>query len=221
VLAYFDVFFPYLRLCDYFLLHFSANIAYTIHYSGVMDLSKGLRKYDCVSVRAVAVVLRISREIVLKYPRSIKSERFKHKVKFYRLLGSQASCPDIFQCFLVLLNAIFLSYCSANSLHKRFLSRQIRDPPEDYTRRVTGVTAKDDTGTVSRWLQQLVSAAAFLEEVCIAHNDLHPRNLLLNQCLNIKLLDFDSFRKIEEDLPNAPASYIRVLYYGPNKGEFG
>jgi serine/threonine protein kinase len=190
-------------------------------YSDVMDLPKGLRKYDCVGVGAVAVVLRISREIVVKYPRSIESERFKHEVEFYRLLDSQESCPDIVQCFLVLPNAIFLSYCSANSLHKRFLSRQIREPTEDHTGRVIGVSAKDDVGTISRWLQQLVSAAAFLEKLCIAHNDLHPRNLLLDQCLNMKLSDFDSFGKIGEDLPGAPAPYARVLNYGPNKGGFG
>jgi hypothetical protein len=57
-------------------------------YSDVMDLPKGLRKYDYVGVGAIAVVLYISREIVVKYLRSIKSERFKHEVEFYRLLDS-------------------------------------------------------------------------------------------------------------------------------------
>lgn len=186
-----------------------------------MDLPKGLRKYDCVGVGAVAVVLRISREIVVKYPRSIESERFKHEVEFYRLLDSQEPCSDIVQCFLVLPNAIFLSYCSGNSLYQRFLSRQIREPTEDNIGRVIGISAKDDIGTISRWLQQLISAAAFLERLCIAHNDLHPRNLLLDQCLNMKLSDFDSFGKIGDDLPGAAAPYARVLNYGPNKGGFG
>lgn len=83
------------------------------------------------------------------------------------------------------------------------------------------MTAKDDFGTVSRWLQQLTSAAAFLEKLRLAHNDLHPRNLLLNQNLNMKLSDFDSFGEIGEDLPSAPAPYARVVNHGPNKGGFG
>jgi serine/threonine protein kinase len=186
-----------------------------------MDLPNRLRKYDCVGVGAVAVVLRISHEIVVKYPRSIQDERFKREVEFYRLLDSQEPCPDIVECFLVLPNAIFLSYCSANNLHERFLSRQIREPTEEYPGRVTSVTVKDDIGTVGRWLQQLVSAAAFLEKLCIAHNDLHPRNLLLDQYLNLKLSDFDSSGKIGQDFPGAPAPYARVLNHGLNKGGFG
>ncbi len=186
-----------------------------------MDLPQGLRKYDCVGVGAVAVVLRISDKIVVKYPRRIKDERFKHEIEFYRLLDSQQLCPDIVPCFLVLPNAIFLSYCSAKSLHERVLSRQIREPTEDHRGRVISITTKDDVGTVCRWLQQLVSAAAFLEKLCIAHNDLHPRNLLLDQWLNMKLSDFDSFGKIGEDLPGAPAPYARVLKHGPNRGGFG
>lgn len=39
-----------------------------------MDLPKELRQYDCVGVGAVAVVLRISNQIVVKYPRRIKDE---------------------------------------------------------------------------------------------------------------------------------------------------
>ena len=48
-----------------------------------MDLSKELRKYDCVNVGAVTVVLYMNREIVVKYSRNIKSERFKHEIEFY------------------------------------------------------------------------------------------------------------------------------------------
>jgi hypothetical protein len=60
-----------------------------------MDLLKGLRKYNYIGVGAVVIILHISREIMMKYPRSIKSERFKHKVEFYQLLDSQESCPNI------------------------------------------------------------------------------------------------------------------------------
>jgi serine/threonine protein kinase len=193
----------------------------SIFYSGLMDLPNGLRKYDCVGVGAVAVVLRISHEIVVKYPRIIECERFQREVEFYRLLDSREPCPDIVECFLVLPNAIFLSYCSTNNLHQRFLSRQIRETTEDDPGRVIDVTAKDDIGTICRWLQQLVSATAFLEKLFIAHNDLHPRNLLLDKYLNMKLSDFDSSGKIGEDLPGAPAPYARVLNHGPNRGGFG
>lgn len=39
-------------------------------------------------MKAVIVILRISREIIIKYFRNIKNERFKYKIKFYRLLNS-------------------------------------------------------------------------------------------------------------------------------------
>jgi hypothetical protein len=67
---------------------FSSSFLNQHLYSDMMDLSKELRKYDYIGVGAIAVVLRISREIVVKYLRSIKSERFKYEVKFYRLLDS-------------------------------------------------------------------------------------------------------------------------------------
>ena len=49
----------------------------------MIDLLKELRKYDCIDVRTVIVVLYISRKIVLKYLRNIKSKQFKYKIEFY------------------------------------------------------------------------------------------------------------------------------------------
>ena len=54
-----------------------------------------------------------------------------------------------------------------------------------------------------------------------AHNDLHPRNLLFDERLNLKLTDFDSCTKIGDDYLGAPPPYARVLNDGPDQGCFG
>ncbi|OAL35064.1 hypothetical protein AYO20_05779 [Fonsecaea nubica] len=180
-----------------------------------------LSKYDWVGEGAVCIVYQVHPRIVVKHPLKSGYEQFHREVQFYGLLKRKSICRDIVECFLLLPNAIFLSYCAAGSLSQRLMSRQIREDLEEYPGRVIEVTAKDDTELISRWMRQLTSAAAFLETMNVAHNDIHPRNLLLDQFLDMKLSDFDSYATVGEDLPGAPAPWARVLADGPDKGSFG
>ncbi|KAL9111616.1 MAG: hypothetical protein Q9227_003889 [Pyrenula ochraceoflavens] len=187
-----------------------------------MDIPKGLCKHNCVGIGAICVVFGITQKVVVKYPRKADSEQFKHEVEFYQHKSTERACPDIVSCFLTLPNAIFLSNCTQGTLEQRIDSRQIREPTQNHIPgKLLEVTTKDSEGLICRWTQQLASAAAYLETLGVAHNDIHPRNLLLDERLNMKLSDFDSWAKIGDDFPGAPAPYARVLNDGPEEGTFG
>lgn len=181
-----------------------------------MNVPKGLQKHEYLGSGSTALVYRINETIVVKYPRSTKDKRFQKELDFYERLKSLTSPPDIVKCYFVHSSAIFLQYCAEGNLHSRLLERQERQ-----RRRVVSVSTYEDDSLISRWLIQLTSAAAFLESVDLAHNDIHPRNLLLDQQLSMKLSDFDSVRKTGDDFPGAPAPYARILNREPDKGTFG
>ena len=186
-----------------------------------MDIPEKLRQCEYVGRGSVSVVYRISQRVVVKYPRDANSEQFKHEVDFYRYELMKGVCLDIVDCFLALPNAIFLFNCTQGSLDHRINSRQIRKSAYDVLGQVIEVTVKDSEDIICRWIQQLVSADAYLELIGLIYNDIHPRNLLLDDQLNMKLIDFNSYAKIGDDFPGAPAPYARILNHGPEKGSFG
>lgn len=186
-----------------------------------MNVPKSLQKHEFLGSGTTAFVFRINQAIVVKYPKDKNNECFQAEVDFYKDLKSQSSSPDIVECFLLHPNAIFLQYCENGSLHSRLLSRQVRIPAQDQPGKVVSVSELEDDSLISRWLTQLTSAAAFIESLGLAHNDIHPRNLLLDQQLNMKLSDFDSVTKTGDDFLGAPAPYARILNSGPDRGTFG
>ncbi|KAF2194753.1 hypothetical protein K469DRAFT_617378 [Zopfia rhizophila CBS 207.26] len=61
-------------------------------------------------------------------------------------------------------------------------------------------TAAINTSTQERWIQQMTSAAAWLEHLGYVHGDLRPANIFLDTRENIRLGDFDGTVKKGEQL---------------------
>ena len=54
-----------------------------------------------------------------------------------------------------------------------------------------------------------------------AHNDVHPRNCLLDKNLNLKIADFDYTTTVGQWLTSSYAPWARMLPDGPLKGTYG
>lgn len=71
-----------------------------------------------------------------------------------------------------------------------------------------------DNETRDRWINQLVSAAAWLEKLGYAHGDLRPENILIDRMNDIKIADFDSTVAIGSELRLATVPFSKVAKRG-------
>jgi serine/threonine protein kinase len=60
------------------------------------------------------------------------------------------------------------------------------------------------------WINQIVSAAAWLEKLGYAHGDLRPENILIDKFGDIKVADFDATVTIGSELSVATAPFCKV-----------
>jgi serine/threonine protein kinase len=67
-----------------------------------------------------------------------------------------------------------------------------------------------DGSTMQRWIKQLVSAEAYLEELGYVHGDLRPANILLTSTDHLKLCDFDATVRHGERLRTATPGFSQV-----------
>lgn len=155
-----------------------------------------LEDYVCVGTGSSCTVYHVSPTIVVKAVRRSAVEEkhpFIRKIAFYKSLSErQDKCVHIIECFLALPDHLFLSYCDLNQLGRRLNDRQTCETLADGSPgRVISVNEFDDPSLIARWIQQFSSTLAYLEDMKYAHNDIHPRNCLLDRNLNLKLADFD------------------------------
>lgn len=186
-----------------------------------------LEKNDCVGVGSACLVYNVSPTIAVKTVRGKRSKSEKHpfleEIKFYECLKKRPDhCPDILECFLTLPDYLFLLYCDLNNLRDRITERQTRETlPDGFPGRLVRVNSYEDPALIARWLQQLTSALEYVEKMGYSHNDIHPRNCLLDKNLNLKLSDFDSATTIGQFLTSSYAPWARLLPAGPLKGTYG
>lgn len=76
------------------------------------------------------------------------------------------------------------------------------------TGRLKRVNNLEDPALIARWIQQVTSALEYVEKMGFSHNDLHPRNCLLDRNLSLELCDFDRTTTIGQFLEG-------VLLRGP------
>lgn len=207
--------------CNFVNHYFYINTPYP-HYTMVPD---PLKKNDCVGFGNKSIVYKVKPTIVVKtaHNQSSKTEEhpFDRELEFYKSLHErQDRCPHIIECFLALPDHLFLLYCSRIDL--RFLENQEREERANGFRgRLIRVKNYEDPALIARWIQQVTSALEYVEKMGFSHNDLHPRNCLLDHNLNLKLCDFDRTTTIGQFLEGVFAPWARKLVAGPLKGSYG
>ncbi|TIA61003.1 hypothetical protein D6C77_03756 [Aureobasidium pullulans] len=127
------------------------------------------------------------REIMEDAMKSIENEKTMH-----RMLQRHAH-PNIIHSILVLPEGIFLERLGMS-----------------LAERLTPTALPVDPGLELRWIQQLVSAVAWLEGLGIAHGDLRPSNILLDTSQNLNLIDFDCAVKFGEELIAGGAPFCKM-----------
>ncbi|RDW83578.1 uncharacterized protein DSM5745_03904 [Aspergillus mulundensis] len=195
-----------------------------------------LKRKDGVGTGNRSIVHRVTPTIVVKrvcdkgFWEGIPEESydngehpFARELAFYKALNSrQDRCPEIVACFLALPDYFFLSYCELNRLDLRYFERQEREVrPSGLHGRLIRVTGYEDIGLVARWVIQVTSALAYVEKMGFCHNDIAPRNCLLDRHLNLRLCDFDRATTFGQPVEGVVGPWARKLIAGPLKGSYG
>lgn len=162
----------------------------------VRSFSDTLEKNVCVGTGSSCLIYHVSPTIVVKAVRRSTIEGnhpFLREIAFYKSLNErQDRCADIIECFLALPDYLFLSYCDLNQLGLRLSERQTCEAlPDGSPGRVIRVNEFYEPSLIARWIQQVASALEYIEKMGLAHNDVHPRNCLVDKNRNLKLADFD------------------------------
>ncbi|EEH05134.1 protein kinase [Histoplasma capsulatum G186AR] len=187
-----------------------------------------LEKHNWVGGGAYAYVYHVSPTIVVKTvrpDRSPEEEMEEHPllkdIAFYKRLNErQDRCPNIVDCFVMLPDHLFLSYCANNAIIWRFHERQEREG-DHILGRLIRVKDYEDPALIARWIQQLTSALEYVEEMGFCHNDLNTTNCLLDGNFNLKLTDFGRATTIGQFLEYTSAPWAIRLTAGPLKGTYG
>lgn len=184
-----------------------------------------LERHDGVGCTAKAIVYKVSPTIVVKKTRSDPYERdgFARELEFYRCLAQRPDrCSAIVECFLALPEHLFLSYCDLNRIEIRYREYQEREQRADGFRgRLIRVKHYESPALIARWTQQIASALEYVEKMGFCHNDLAPRNCLLDHNLDLRLCDFDRVTTIGQFLEGVFAPWARQLVAGPLQGTYG
>lgn len=136
------------------------------------------------------------------------------------ILKRQPLSPYVIQHFYNTEDAIFLEFMSGGNLGIILNDEQVKD---ESTQRVIRVEKLPATRDVLQWVRQLAAAAAWLEQLGLAHCDIRPANILLSDAGDIKLADFDHTCRIGETLPCLTEPFARLLGHegGSDRGTYG
>lgn len=161
---------------------------------------------NLLSRGAAGHVFQINSNIVIKCPtqfdnpsqRQIEEmresvEKIEAEKAVYRVLMKQPH-PNIVQCILCAPEGIFLRLMEY-TLQERLSMAQMRTILPD---------------TQERWVWQLTSAIAWLENLNLVHGDLRPANILLDVNEDIKLGDFDATVKPGTELMVASEPFCKM-----------
>lgn len=158
---------------------------------------------------AYGVAWKLNDLVVVKVPRRRRRgapEEFAAEQRAYNALRALRS-PYLLPCLHInLTRAIFL-LCGACDL-----KAVITAPAYAY-----------DPATAFRWMGQVCGGAAFLERQALAHGDLRPDNILVDQGANLRLHDLGSALAVGAFLPVGTEPFARLLSKadGTGAGTYG
>lgn len=169
-----------------------------------------LDPYDALGMGATGVVYPVSDRIVVKVVYKYENPSIDHQntqddsrraIKaesaIYDILSRPQNWhPNIIFSFLRGPNFIFLE--------------RLRDNLFDRTLQRASISQQD----ASRWTKEIASAEAWLEEIGIAHGDLRPPNILIDQFEHVKLCDFDCAIPYGQYIQGAHSPFYQQLEDG-------
>ncbi|OAA37911.1 protein kinase domain-containing protein [Metarhizium rileyi] len=143
-----------------------------------------------------------------------------HEQNIFALLQCQPLSPYIIRHFHDANDAIFVEFVAGGDLGTVLNNKQVKDTS---TQRVTQVQKLQSALDYTRWIRQLATAAAWLEQLGLAHCDIRPANMPLSEARNIKLFDFDHACKIRSALASLTEPFARLLGDdgGLDRGTYG
>lgn len=182
----------YEELCD-FVPHLSTSPSSP---TGAVDLNPIIKQLLTIcpdssifDIGGHSVLLFITEHIVAKVSLKSGDTRLRHEQTIFELLD-QAPCPYIIQSFFHGSDVTFMQLLGNGTLQQR-------------------MTMINMPRHVLPWMQQLSEAVACIESLGYAHGDINPRNILLDDEDQLKLVDFDHARKIGDDLEVGYEPYVR------------
>ena len=156
----------------------------------------------------ISSVFQIDSGIVVKVPDSdeFARQQFLNEIEIYKTFSQQKSCAFIVKCFYLSNEAIFLENMRGNapgpiatlnflltlrtdgSLASRIQQNYIFDRKAYLVRQVNKL---EPLHLRLLWMNEVTQAVAFLESLNLAHGDLRPDNILLDNN-QLKVTDFDN-----------------------------
>ncbi|KAG5914636.1 hypothetical protein E4U42_000378 [Claviceps africana] len=160
-----------------------------------------------ISLGGTGLVFKLTDTIAVKKSQAGRSDYIVEEQKIFEILNRQPLSPYIIQDFHNTHDAIFMEYMPGGCLRSVLSQGQIRDETGQLLR-VETVPAEQDC---LRWMRQLAAAAAWLENLGLAHCDIRPANILLSSARNVKLADFDRTHTIGHILDALTEPFARLL----------
>ncbi|RJE21441.1 STYKc [Aspergillus sclerotialis] len=137
-----------------------------------------------------SVLLFTPEKIAAKIPFKADDYRLQNEQEIFDQLEKCPS-PYIIRCLLSRPNIIFMPLLNAKHLHDRMKENDIHRP-------------------ILPWMFQLTSAVVALEAIGLAHGDINPLNILIDNNDRLTLIDLDHTLRIGDDLEVGDEPYIRV-----------
>ncbi|RSL39975.1 hypothetical protein CEP54_016220 [Fusarium duplospermum] len=173
-----------------------------------------------LSLGSTGFTFKLNKYIVVKKVRPGRDCNLANERTIFDILERHPPSPYIVRSFYRTEEAIFLEYATNGDLASLLREEQQRD---ESSQRVIGVGRRQPLERCFRWMKQLGAAAAWLEELGLAHCDIRPGNMLLYPAGHVKLADFDRTLKIGEDMLSGTEPFARLLgdEGGPDRGTYG
>ncbi|KAK5993913.1 hypothetical protein PT974_07351 [Cladobotryum mycophilum] len=162
------------------------------------EVDQGFSRKRFVSLGRCGWVFKLNEFVVVKKVRPGEDGDLANEKAVFDLLELHPPSPYIVQRFYRLPDAIFFERAPLADLASLLRDNQLRGKSSD-RHRVVGIKTLQPLDRCYKWMKQLVSAAAWLEELGYAHCDIRPPNMLLFDHDDIKLADFDRTTKIGEE----------------------
>lgn len=182
-----------------------------------MALGSRFQDLPWISWGANCNVYEVNEFVVVKIPKPgglEEKEQFRNEVKILDLLSHHPHCPQLVSCFLYGDDGIFLEYMKDICLSSR-IQYNLTTSRKPGFRQTIKVDKIEPIELRTQWMTDLAKGAAHLESLGLAHGDLRPENILLDQD-RLKLSDFDCTMPIGTDMEVCSPPYARDL--GPEAG---